>query len=199
MGASDMIRAGLVVVLALGVSACASPKPPADAAADGASKPAAAADAKPGDAGAGSVGGSTPESRPIGGTTAGDTTAPTSRAALAARPARDQRSVFYEFDVYNIKDEYKALVEAHARYLSANPGVKLIVQGHADERGTREYNLALGQRRADGLRRAMVLLGAREGQVDTVSFGEEKPRAQGHDEPSWAQNRRGDLVYQDEQ
>ena len=86
-------------------------------------------------------------------------------------------------------------VEQHARYLQANRGLRITVQGNTDERGTREYNIALGQKRADAVKRAMVLLGATEQQIETVSFGKEKPRRDGHDEASWAENRRSDIVY----
>ena len=87
---------------------------------------------------------------------------------------------------------------AHARYLQQNPGAKMRIEGHADERGSREYNIALGQRRSEAVKQMMQLLGARPDQVEPVSFGEEKPKAAGHDEASWAENRRGDIVYQGE-
>jgi peptidoglycan-associated lipoprotein len=106
-----------------------------------------------------------------------------------------KRSVFFDYDQYVIKDEFKALLEAHGRYLVGHGKVKMLIQGNTDERGSREYNIALGQRRADSVRQMMVLLGAKEQQIETVSFGEEKPRAEGHDEAAWAQNRRGDIVY----
>ncbi|MDR0250617.1 MAG: peptidoglycan-associated lipoprotein Pal [Burkholderiales bacterium] len=106
-----------------------------------------------------------------------------------------RRSVFFAFDSYVVEDQYRPLVEAHARYLVSHPAARMIVQGHADERGTHEYNLALGQRRADAVKRMMTLLGARESQIETVSFGKEKPRNPGHDETAWAENRRTDIVY----
>lgn len=106
-----------------------------------------------------------------------------------------KRSVFFDYDSYVIKDEFKSLVEAHARFLVANPKVKMLIQGNADERGSREYNLALGQRRADAVKQMMTLLGAQSEQIETVSFGEEKPRATGSDEKSWSENRRADIVY----
>ncbi|MDR2173048.1 MAG: peptidoglycan-associated lipoprotein Pal [Burkholderiales bacterium] len=106
-----------------------------------------------------------------------------------------RRSVFFEFDSYVVEDQYRALVEAHARYLVSHPAARMVLQGHADERGTHEYNLALGQRRADAVKRMMMLLGARESQIETVSFGKEKPRNPGHDETAWAENRRTDIVY----
>ena len=109
-----------------------------------------------------------------------------------------KRSVYFEFDKYDIKDEYKALVEAHARYLRDNGQARMLIQGNADERGSREYNLALGQRRSDSVKRMLLLLGAKEDQIEAVSLGEEKPKAEGHDEAAWAQNRRGDILYQGE-
>ena len=109
-----------------------------------------------------------------------------------------QRSIYYDLDQYDIKDEYKPLVEAHARYLRDNPGRKMLIQGNTDERGAREYNIALGQRRSDGVKRMLQLLGAREDQVESVSLGEEKPKSEGHDEQAWSQNRRSDILHQGE-
>jgi peptidoglycan-associated lipoprotein len=106
-----------------------------------------------------------------------------------------RRSVFFDFDSIVVKDEFRPMVEAHARYLAANRGARATVQGHTDERGSREYNIALGQRRADAIKRMMTLVGAQDGQIETVSFGKEKPRNPGHDEGAWAQNRRGDIVH----
>ena len=106
-----------------------------------------------------------------------------------------RRSVYFDFDSNLVKDEFRPLVTAHARYLQQNPGAKMRIEGHADERGSREYNLALGQRRSEAVKQMMQLLGARADQIESVSFGEEKPRALGHDEASWAENRRGDIVY----
>jgi peptidoglycan-associated lipoprotein len=109
-----------------------------------------------------------------------------------------QRSIFYDLDQYDIKDQYKPLVEAHAKYLRDNPGRKMLIQGNTDERGGREYNIALGQRRSDGVKRMMQLLGVREDQIESVSLGEEKPRDEGHDEQAWSKNRRSDLLHQGE-
>ena len=106
-----------------------------------------------------------------------------------------KRSVYYEYDRYDIQEEYVPIIEAHAKLLMAHSDVKIIVQGNCDDRGSREYNLALGQRRSDSVRRAMVLLGVNERQIETVSFGAEKPVAFGQDEESWAKNRRSDIVY----
>jgi peptidoglycan-associated lipoprotein len=106
-----------------------------------------------------------------------------------------KRSVFFDFDSFVVKDEYRPLVEAHARYLAGNRQARATIQGNTDERGSREYNIALGQRRADAIKRMMTLIGAQDAQVETVSFGKEKPRNPGHDETAWAQNRRGDIVH----
>ncbi len=122
-------------------------------------------------------------------------------SAAAGNPLNDpksllfKRSVFYDFDQSNIKTDYRTLVEAHARYLRDHPGANITIEGNCDERGSREYNLALGQRRAEGVRSMMKVLGVPDRQIETVSYGEEKPKAQGHDESSWSQNRRSDIVY----
>lgn len=121
---------------------------------------------------------------------------PTSIAALRdPRSPLSKRSVYFDYDSYVVKEEFQGLLTAHGKFLSANPKMKMLIQGNADERGSREYNLALGQRRADAVKQAMQLLGARNEQIETVSFGEEKPRATGHDEKSWAENRRADIAY----
>jgi len=107
-----------------------------------------------------------------------------------------KRNVYFDYDSYVVKDEFKSLVEAHAKYLSANKGRKILIQGNTDERGGREYNLALGQKRAEAVRKALALLSVPEAQVEAVSLGKEKPKATGSDEASWAENRRADIVYQ---
>jgi peptidoglycan-associated lipoprotein len=110
-----------------------------------------------------------------------------------------KRSVYFDFDKYEVKPEYRALVEAHAKYLAEHPKASIAIQGNADERGSREYNLALGQERAVAIKQVMNVLGISDKQIETVSFGMEKPKALGHDEASWAENRRADIVYSDEQ
>lgn len=105
-----------------------------------------------------------------------------------------KRSVYYEFDKYDVKPEYRTLVESHARWLKANPRAKLVIEGNADERGSREYNVALGQRRAESVTKMLTLLGAKPDQIEAVSWGEEKPRSGGHDESSWSENRRADFA-----
>jgi len=109
-----------------------------------------------------------------------------------------KRSVYFDYDSFVVKDEFKPLVEAHARYLVSNPKTKVLIQGNTDERGSREYNLALGQKRAEAVKKALLLLGAREEQIESVSLGEEKPKNAGRDEAAWAENRRGDILYSGE-
>ena len=109
-----------------------------------------------------------------------------------------KRSVFFDFDSYIIKSEAKPLVEAHARFLVQNPQMKMLIHGNTDERGSREYNLALGQKRADVVKQALLLLGAKEAQIESVSLGEEKPRCDDASEACYAENRRGDMLYSGE-
>lgn len=106
-----------------------------------------------------------------------------------------RRSVYFDFDSYTVKGEYRDLVLAHAAYLRDKPNAQVLLQGNTDERGSREYNLALGQRRANGVRDILLLSGARDQQVEAVSLGKEKPRALGHDEAAWSENRRTDILY----
>jgi len=109
-----------------------------------------------------------------------------------------KRSIYFDFDSYEVKSEYKDLVTAHAKFLTENRQFKMLIQGNTDERGSREYNLALGQKRADAIKKMLALLGVREDQLESVSLGEEKPKNDGHDEAAWAQNRRGDMLYSGE-
>jgi peptidoglycan-associated lipoprotein len=109
-----------------------------------------------------------------------------------------RRSIYYDLDQFDIKDEYRSLVEAHAKFLRDNPTARVLIQGNTDERGSREYNVGLGQRRSDGVKKMMVLLGARENQIESVSLGEEKPQADGHSEDAWSKNRRSDILYNGE-
>ena len=103
------------------------------------------------------------------------------------------RVVYFDFDSYVLRDEYKPLIESHARSLSAVKTKKMVIEGHTDERGGREYNLALGQRRAEAVAKSMMLLGATDGQIEAVSYGKERPASEGHDESAWAKNRRAEL------
>ena len=109
-----------------------------------------------------------------------------------------KRSVYFDYDKYDVRAEYKDLVTAHAKFLTNNRQFKILVQGNTDDRGSREYNLALGQKRADAIKKMVTLLGAREDQVESVSLGEEKPKNEGQNEAAWTENRRGDILYQGE-
>jgi peptidoglycan-associated lipoprotein len=109
-----------------------------------------------------------------------------------------QRRLLFDYDSSAIRDEYRTLLEMHAKFLIKENSARLILQGHADERGSREYNLALGQRRAESVYNALNLLGVPDAQMEAVSLGEEKPVVEGHDESSWAQNRRTEILYQGE-
>jgi peptidoglycan-associated lipoprotein len=137
-------------------------------------------------------------------TQAGADTKGAGQQAVTANPLKDpnnilsKRSVYYDFDKYDVKAEYKPMVEAHAKYLTGNKSAKVAVQGNCDERGSREYNIALGNHRADSVRKMMNVMGASDSQIEVVSFGEEKPRAACHDESCWKENRRSDIVYQGE-
>ena len=106
-----------------------------------------------------------------------------------------QRSVYFGFDEYTVATKYQQLLSAHASYLKANPKQKIIIQGNTDDRGTAEYNLALGQRRSDAVRKSLNLMGLSDDQMEAVSFGKEKPKAEGDTEAAWAENRRADIVY----
>jgi peptidoglycan-associated lipoprotein len=169
-------------LVALLVGGCASTDTPTPAPTDEVAPPAAASS---------------------GAATSGASTAGVSGAAGsgATSPLRDpknilsKRTIYFDYDSFVVKDEFRPLVEAHAKYLQANRSARTTLQGHADERGSHEYNIALGQKRADAVKKLMLLLGATEVQVETVSLGKEKPKAEGHDETSWAQNRRVEIIY----
>jgi peptidoglycan-associated lipoprotein len=113
----------------------------------------------------------------------------------AAQPAGMARVIYFDYDSFDVRPEFSATLEAHARYLGANRGRRVALEGHTDERGGREYNLALGQKRAEAIRRSLSLLGVTEAQMEAVSFGEEKPAAVGMDEASFARNRRVEFTY----
>jgi peptidoglycan-associated lipoprotein len=115
--------------------------------------------------------------------------------SMAPGPANVARIVYFDYDSYVIKPEFQSLIEAHSRFLKANNGRKIFIEGHTDERGGREYNLALGQRRAEAVRRSLGLLGVPDSQVEAVSFGKEKPAEAGMDEAAFAKNRRAEIAY----
>jgi len=194
-GASARPR-GLVTAVAiaamLALAACQTP---------GEGTPAAQSEAGPGAAATPSAQGGA-EARPIGEAgVAGREAAP---AAGTLSPLKDpsnilsKRSIYYDFDKYDIKDDDKPIVDAHAKYLREHPEAKVLIQGNTDERGSREYNIGLGQRRADGVKRLLILLGVKEEQIEAVSLGEEKPRATGSSEAAYAENRRSDILYRGE-
>lgn len=107
-----------------------------------------------------------------------------------------KRIIYFDYDSAVVKDEYTAIVEAHAQFLAQNPNARVTLEGHADERGSREYNLGLGERRALAVAQFMQLLNVNSAQVQSVSYGEERPLSEGHDDSAWSQNRRVELVYE---
>ncbi len=163
----------LLVAAALGLGGCAGNKPkPAPSTPSEASEPAQGA-------GAGSAAVANPDDEAAG-----------PLAGLLAT-----RLVYFDFDSAEIKGAGTDVVAAHARYLAGHPATRVRLEGHTDERGSREYNIGLGERRAQSVRRALLLQGATDAQISTVSYGEERPAAPGHDEAAWAKNRRVEIVY----
>ena len=132
---------------------------------------------------------------------AGDKNAQNNQNAQNTDPLNDatgmlaKRRVYFDFNSYVVKDEFKPVIEAHSQYLIKNADRKIVIQGNTDERGGSEYNLALGQKRAEAVRRALNLLGVPDAQIEAVSFGKEKPKATGSNEAAWAENRRADIAY----
>jgi len=151
--------------------------------------------------GSSSSGSSPSTSAGSSGNTSKSSGASSASSASAVDPVNDpsnilsKRSIYFDYDQYTVKEEYRSLVEAHGKFLASNPDRKVIIQGNTDERGGSEYNLALGQKRAEAVRRAMALAGARDSQMEAISFGKEKPKASGSDEAAWMENRRADIVY----
>jgi len=134
-------------------------------------------------------------------TAAAPAATPAAPPAVTVNPLKDpnnilsKRSVYFDFDSSVVRDEFRSLVQAHAKYLTGNGSARMSVQGNTDERGSSEYNLALGQRRADSVKRALTVLGAGDSQIATVSFGKEKPTCTQADESCWSKNRRADMAY----
>ncbi|MFA6015573.1 MAG: peptidoglycan-associated lipoprotein Pal [Gallionellaceae bacterium] len=114
----------------------------------------------------------------------------------AAVVEKTKRSVYFAFDVDTLRDEDKSIIQEQGEFLSAHPEIKVRSEGNADERGSSEYNLALGQRRANNTKKVLILSGAQAGQIEAISFGEEKPIAIGHNESAWSKNRRADIIQQ---
>ncbi len=106
-----------------------------------------------------------------------------------------KRSVYFDYDDYAVKSEYQELLQKHAQYLKSHPKLQIRIQGNTDERGTKEYNVALGQKRAEAVKRVLITLGVTANQLEAVSLGKEKPQSSNHDENGWSQNRRADLTY----
>ena len=131
----------------------------------------------------------------------GTTTSPTTSSTVAGNPLTDpnnilsKRVIYFDFDSNVVKDEYRGMIQAHSRYMTEHASARLRIEGNCDERGSREYNLALGQRRAEAVKKVMTVLGVSDARVETISFGEEKPVDMGHDEAAWAKNRRDELKY----
>jgi len=179
-----MKKLALYVLVALAAAACASN--------DKKETPAAVTDLSSGaqqpQSGTGS---STTQQKPMGSVSGNPLTDPTSPLS--------KRSVYFDFDSNAVKDEYRGLVQAHSRYMTTDKrDSRIRIEGNCDERGSREYNLALGQRRAEAVKQVMTVLGVSSGRIETISYGEEKPAAPGHDESAWAQNRRADIKYSGE-
>jgi len=123
----------------------------------------------------------------------GDTVASTDMSSKPVVPITLDRVIYFDFDSYAVKDEFRPIVEAHARLLKGNSGAKEVAEGHTDERGGSEYNLALGQKRAEAVVQQMKVLGVGDSQLEAVSYGKERPAVDGHDEAAWAKNRRVEL------
>jgi peptidoglycan-associated lipoprotein len=130
--------------------------------------------------------------------TAGQTDAYGLAALKDPKSPLSKRSIYFDYDSYAVKDEYATLLDHHAKFLARNTQYKMLIQGNADERGSREYNLALGQKRAEAVKRSLMLLGVKEAQLESVSLGEEKPACTESAESCWAQNRRSDMLYSGE-
>jgi peptidoglycan-associated lipoprotein len=143
----------------------------------------------------GTAGGATTSGATAGGVSGMPGAGGLSPALKDPRNILSKRIIYFDYDSFAVKDEYRAQVEAHAKYLQTNRPANITLQGHTDERGSREYNIALGQKRSDAVKQLMRVLGATEIQIETVSFGKEKPRVDGHDEAAWAQNRRVEILY----
>jgi peptidoglycan-associated lipoprotein len=127
-----------------------------------------------------------------------DVSKPLAQPGVAPAGTLAKRTIFFAYDEFAVPEEYRPLIETHARHLRTNPAARMLVQGNADERGSREYNVALGQRRAESVKKMLMLFGAAESQIEAVSLGEEKPLCRDHQENCWSKNRRGDILYRGE-
>ncbi len=170
-----LLKIVFVTGLMLGLAACAGPAKEGEGAA-GAGSPAAS-------------GGDTRRAAEAGGPVDAKTLLSDPNSPLA------KRVFYFDFDSAEVSAEDRAALRAHAEFLAAHPGISAVLEGHADERGTREYNMALGERRAKAVAKLLVLQGAARDQLQTISFGEERPVALGHDEEAWRLNRRVEILY----
>ena len=198
-----LTRVILVATIALMTAACGSTPAPGDVAPI---EDRAAGGAGAGGAGAGGAGGTgtgaNTGAASGGGVASIDLTKPGATPGVPRELQSgdlSKRSVYFEYDSNAVGDQYRPILQAHAGYLQRNRTAKMLVQGNTDERGGREYNLALGQRRADAVKRLLVLLGAQENQLESVSLGEEKPKKEGASEDAYRENRRADILYSVEQ
>jgi peptidoglycan-associated lipoprotein len=116
-------------------------------------------------------------------------------ANASAGPPNAGKVIYFDYDSFAIKPEFQTVIDAHARYMAANPNRRMAIEGHTDERGGREYNLALGQKRSEAVQSALRLLGVKDNQAEPVSFGKEKPATSGGSEEAWSRNRRAEIVY----
>jgi peptidoglycan-associated lipoprotein len=173
----------IVALVALALGACASKPPLNSAAGQGAGAGTAAQ-------GSGADSGNASGTAGAGGTGAYGGTGSTAGAG-----APQTKIIYFDFDSSDIKPEFVDVISAHARVISGNATIKVRLEGHTDERGSREYNIGLGERRAQAVRRALLLQGVAEAQVTTVSYGEERPAVTGHEEDAWAKNRRVEIIY----
>ncbi len=180
------VRAGAALLAASVLAGCSSVKLDESApVSDRSTTPVGAAGAG---GGAGGAGSGAVDSRTV-------VPVQTQQPGVGQPPANVARIIYFDFDSYTVKPEFVATLEAHARFLNADRQRRVVLEGHTDERGGREYNLALGQKRADAVRRALALMGVQETQMEAVSFGKEKPAVQGSGEEAWSQNRRVELAY----
>jgi len=174
-----LLPALLIVAVAAGLAGC--PKKPTTVPESGTGTQTAPQDGATAGAGAGQVG----EAREL----------PSEGAAIGAAPAGVATVIYFDFDRSDIRPEFTGLINAHARHLAGAAGTRVRLEGHTDERGSREYNIALGERRAQAVRRALMLQGAGDVQLTTVSYGEERAAAEGSDEAAYEKNRRVEIVY----
>jgi peptidoglycan-associated lipoprotein len=185
MSSKKWILLGVAPILTLLMAGCSSVAMTDAASTDTAATAAPAAATTP-----------APEAAPPASTSAA---APVVAAAPAAKQAESiadvAKLIYFDYDSSAVKPEFRSVIEVHARFLQANPARTVTIAGHADERGGTEYNLALGQRRADALRQMLVLLGVNASQIETISYGKEKPAVRGSNEEAWSKNRRDEIIY----